>query len=115
MRKFPLFLFLAPSLSLLASCGGGGGGSTITNHFSVASPANIPTGMPFNFTLKALDDSNQTVTSYSGTVHFTSTDPRAQLPADATLQSGTKIFSATLTTASGQTITATDKATSSIT
>ena len=115
MRKFPLFLFLAPSLSLLASCGGGGGGSTITNHFSVASPANIPNGMPFNFTVNALDASNQTVTSYSGTVHFTSTDPHALLPADSTLVSGTNVSSATLTTAGSQMITATDKATSSIT
>ena len=116
MKKFSLFLFLASSLSLLDSCGGGGGTTTTpATHFSVSSPANIPLGMPFNFTVNALDTSNQTVTSYSGTVHFTSTDPHAQLPADSTLQSGIKIFSATLTTAGNQMITATDKATSSIT
>jgi len=117
MKKFLLFLFLASSLSLLDSCGGG----TITTppppatHFSVSSPANIPIGMPFNFTVQALDSSNQTVMSYSGTVHFTSTDPHALLPADSTLVSGTNVFSATLTTAGNQMITATDKATSSIT
>jgi len=48
-------------------------------------------------------------------VHFTSTDPHSQLPPDSTLVSGTKIFSATLTTGGNQTITTTEKATSSIT
>src|SRR5213082_392107 len=50
----------------------------------------------------------------SGTVHFTSTDPRVQLPPDSTLSSGTRVFSATLTTAGGQMITATDAAKASI-
>jgi len=62
----------------------------------------------------ALDASNHTVTSYSGTVHFTSTDPHAQLPPDSTLGSGTQTLPAELTTAGNQTITAADKATSSI-
>lgn len=115
MKKFSLFLFLASSLSLLDSCGGGGTTTTPATHFSVSTPANIPTGMPFNFTVNAVDASNQTVTSYSGTVHFTSTDPHALLPADSTLVSGTNVSSATLTTAGSQMITATDKSTSSIT
>jgi len=63
----------------------------------------------------ALDASNQAVTNYSGTVHFTSTDPHSQLPPDSTLVSGTKVFSATLTTGGSQMITTIDKAASSIT
>jgi hypothetical protein len=81
----------------------------------VSGPAFIPSGTSFNFTVTALDASNNTVTSYSGTIHFTSTDPHAQLPPDSTLVSGSKIFSATLTTAGSQMITATDTATASIT
>ena len=84
-------------------------------HFSVSGPANIPSGTSFQFTVTALDASNHAVTNYSGTVHFTSTDPHSQLPADSPLVSGTRIFSATLATGGNQMITATDKATSSVT
>jgi pectate lyase-like protein len=121
VKKFSLFLFLASSLSLLDACGGGGGTTTppppppIATHFSVSSPANTPNATSLSFTVTALDASNQTVTNYSGTVHFTSTDPHAQLPPDSTLVSGTKVFSATLTTAGIQMITATDTANPSIT
>jgi hypothetical protein len=118
MNKFLWFPVLASSLSLLSACGGGGGASPppppTATHFSVSAPANTPSSTSFNFMVTALDASNHTLTNYSGTVHFTSTDLYAQLPADSTLESGTKVFSATLTTAGSQTITATDTATSSI-
>jgi hypothetical protein len=117
MRKYSLSLFLASSLSLLGACGGGGssnsGGGNAT-HFSVSGPANIPSGTFFNFIVTALDASNKSVTSYSGTVHFTSTDPHAQLPPDSKLISGSNSFSATVTTAGNQMITATDTATATI-
>src|SRR5713226_26094 len=83
-------------------------------HFSISGPANVPSGISFNFTVTALDASNNTVTAYSGTVHFTTTDPHAQLPPDSTLASGSKVFAAILTTAGNQVITATDTATASI-
>jgi hypothetical protein len=54
-------------------------------------------------------------TGYTGTVHFTSSDGVANLPADSTLSSGAGTFTETPTVAGGQTITATDTATSSIT
>ncbi len=104
----------------LMCTGAGGSGSGAASvkvtaiHFSVSGPANIPSGISFNFTVTALDASNNTVTTYSGTVHFTSTDPHAQLPSDSTLVSGSKVFSATLTTAGSQMIAATDTATASI-
>jgi hypothetical protein len=117
MKRSALFLLLAATLSLFGGCGGGGvkpGGGGAT-HFSVTVPAYIPSGTSFHITVTALDASNNRVTSFSGTVHFTSTDPHAQLPPDSMLVSGTNLFSVTLATAGNQTIAATDSATSSLT
>jgi hypothetical protein len=79
-------------------------------HFSVSAPASSTAGNSFGFTVTALDASNHTATGYTGTVHFTSTDGQAGLPGDATLTNGVGTFTATLKTAGGQTITATDTA-----
>jgi len=117
LKSSPPFLPLA-LLGLLNACGGGGTPPPpppTAPHFSVSGPINIPSGIYFQFTVTALDASNQAVTNYSGTVHFTSTDPHSQLPPDSTLVSGTKVFSATLTTGGSQMITTIDKAASSIT
>ncbi len=84
-------------------------------HFTVSAPATATAGTAFNFTVTALDASNATATAYSGTVHFTSTDGQAVLPANATLTNGVGIFSATLKTSGARTITATDTLTASIT
>ena len=84
-------------------------------HFAVSTPASATAGSAFSFTVTALDQINNTVTGYSGTVHFTSSDGTATLPANSTLTNGVGTFSATLRTAGGQTITATDTVTSSIT
>jgi hypothetical protein len=118
VKKSSLSLIVTSSLCLLSACGGGGGGTppppAPATHFSVTGPANIPTGTFFNVTVTALDASNNPVTDYSGSVHFTSSDPRAQLPQDSSVASGNQAFSASLITAGNQTITATDKTTSSI-
>ncbi len=84
-------------------------------HFSVSTVSSASSGTPFNFTVTALDSSNNTFTTYAGTVHFTSTDLQAVLPAKATLTNGTGTFAATLKTVGSQTITATDTVTVSIT
>jgi autotransporter-associated beta strand protein len=84
-------------------------------HFTVTAPSTATAGTAFNFTVTALDANNNTVTNYSGTVHFTSTDAQATLPANSTLTNGTGTFSATLKTGGNQTLTATDTTTSSIT
>ena len=84
-------------------------------HFSVSAPASATAGTAFSFTVTALDAGNATVTSYAGTVHFTSSDGSAVLPADSTLTNGVGTFSATLITAGSQTITATDTGNTSIT
>jgi hypothetical protein len=87
----------------------------VATHFSVTAPANATAGIAFNFTVTALDAGNNTVTTYSGTVHFTSTDAQASLPANSMLTNGSGTFSATLMTTGPQTITATDTASASIT
>jgi hypothetical protein len=84
-------------------------------HFSVTAPATATAGTPVSVTVTALDQFGNTDTSYAGTVHLTSNDPAAVLPADATLTSGTGNFNVTLKTAGSRTVTATDTATASIT
>lgn len=84
-------------------------------HFVVSAPASATLGTGFNFTVTAQDVFNNTATGYGGTVHFTSSDGVATLPANSTLTSGVSMFSATLNTVSNQTLTATDTVTGSIT
>ncbi|HEX2988306.1 MAG TPA: hypothetical protein VHS06_09065 [Chloroflexota bacterium] len=84
-------------------------------HLAVLAPNSATSGTAFNFTVTALDQFNNTATGYTGTVHFTSNDSAAVLPADSTLTNGTKAFSATLKTAGSRAITTTDKDNASIT
>jgi hypothetical protein len=63
----------------------------------------------------ALEPFNNTATGYTGTAHFTSTDPTAALPANTTLTAGAGTFSATFNRSGNQTVTATDTVTGSIT
>jgi hypothetical protein len=89
--------------------------SGAATHFSVTAPASVTAGTAFNITVTALDALNNVATSYAGTVHFTSSDPQADLPPNSTLLNGSNTFPAALKTAGSQTITATDTATASIT
>jgi hypothetical protein len=84
-------------------------------HFGVVAPADVVAGTPFNVTVTALDATDQTASGYSGTVHLTSSDGAAVLPADVTLTNGVGIVSVTLATAGDQTVTATDTVSASIT
>ncbi|HYW47779.1 MAG TPA: hypothetical protein VE959_33230 [Bryobacteraceae bacterium] len=84
-------------------------------HFSVLAPSTATGGTPFNFMVSALDADNVLVPAYTGTVHFTSSDAAAVLPADSMLSAGVRNLSATLRTGGNQTITATDAANSGIT
>ncbi|HEY9287957.1 MAG TPA: right-handed parallel beta-helix repeat-containing protein, partial [Candidatus Dormibacteraeota bacterium] len=78
-------------------------------------------GDPHSVTVTALDPYNNTATAYSGTVHFTSSDGHAGLPANYTFTTGTgndngvHSFTATLKTGGTQSLTATDTVTSTIT
>jgi hypothetical protein len=81
------------------------------SHFEIRAPASATAGTAFQFTVTAEDKFNNTVTLYSGTVHFTSSQSTAALPANATLTGGKGIFSATLNIkGSDQKLQATDTA-----
>ena len=83
--------------------------------FALTAPATANAGTSFAFTVAAKDQFGNIATGYAGTVHFTSSDTGAVLPADSTLATGTGSFSATLAATGSQTITATDTVTQSIT
>src|SRR5712692_4350147 len=107
MKKFLLFLLFV-SVWLIAGCGSASSAPppptpAVATHFSVSTPATEAAGTPFSVTVTALDASNNVVGSYSATVHFTSTDSQAVLPANSPLTNGTGTFSVTLKTASAET------------
>ena len=84
--------------------------------FSVTSAASTP-GTPFALTVTAQNPATGTHTSFAGTVHFTSTDSSAVLPANYTFvpsDKGVHVFNVTLTTP-GSSVTATDTVNSAIT
>lgn len=83
--------------------------------FAVTTPPTVNQGMAFDVEVVALDANGFRDPSYAGTVHFTSTDPNADLPADVTLVAGRGTFSATLNDIGDQQITATDTVTPAIT
>jgi hypothetical protein len=94
------------------------GNRNAATHFQVSAPANATAGMPFTITVTALTAGNELYALYTGTVHFTSSDAQAVLPANYTFTKGdvgVHTFTVTLKTAGSQTIHATDKKTSSIT
>lgn len=70
-----------------------------------------PPGPGFSVTVAAYDAGNHPVPSYSGTVHVTSSDPAATLPADTTLVNGTTTFDVTLATSGSQSVTVVDTVT----
>ncbi len=90
-------------------------GPAAATHFAVTAPSSATVGTGVGFTVTALDSFNNTAATYGGTVHFSSSDVAAVLPANATLANGMGTFTATPMTAASQTITATDTLTASIT
>jgi hypothetical protein len=82
-----------------------------TTHFRIDVAPQATEGEVLNVTVEALDGSNNVDPGYTGTVHFTSTDARALLPADVNFtpaDAGVKTFHVTLESPGLQTITATD-------
>src|SRR5205085_12283946 len=92
-------------------------GAAAATHVSVSAAGSATAGTALSLPDAPPDAFNNTATGYAGTVHFTSTDGAATLPADSTLVSGVKTFTnaVTLKTAGSRTITATDTLTGSIT
>jgi len=89
--------------------------SLIATKFKIVTPATVTAGVPFVVSVTAVDNYGNTVPGYTGTVHFTSADPAATLPANATLTNGAGTFSATLTKVGAIVIKATDTVKSTIT
>jgi hypothetical protein len=88
---------------------------TVT-HFGVFSLGPTLPGVATPVVVVALDASNQVVSGYTGTVHFTSSDSSATLPADYTFSAadnGVHVFNVTFGTSGRQTLTATDTSNSS--
>jgi cytochrome c oxidase assembly protein Cox11 len=96
----------------MAGCGN-------ASQFQLSAPASIGAAAPFSITVTAQTASNTTFTGYSGTVHFTSSDPQAVLPADYTFvpsDQGVHTFTGVLLgTLGAQSITATDRSSTAIT
>ncbi|HKF49534.1 MAG TPA: choice-of-anchor Q domain-containing protein [Terracidiphilus sp.] len=73
------------------------------------------TGWPLPLKVAVLDQFGNRVASFADTLHFSSSDLSATLPADSTLSNGTSTFSVTFNAAGSQTITVTDLANLSLT
>jgi parallel beta-helix repeat protein len=82
---------------------------------TVSAPASATAGSAFTVTVTAKDAFNNTATAYTGTVHFTSSDALASLPADGAVPGGSTTFAATLNTGGAQSLIATDTVSASIT
>ena len=85
---------------------------------SLAAPTSATAGTPLSLTVTAENAAGGTDVGYLGTIHFTSSDLQAGLPANYTFTSadlGTHTFSVTLKTAGSESITATDTSTPAIT
>lgn len=75
-------------------------------------------GVPLDLTVTAYDVYGNVATSYVGTLHFTSSDVSAQLPADYSFtpaDKGVHSFKVVLKTKGQQTITVTDSLSGSLT
>ncbi len=84
----------------------------------VGFPSPTTAGVAGSFTVTLKDPNGNVASSYVGSVHFTSTDGKAALPANYTFtaaDAGVHSFSATLKTAGTQLLTATDTTTASLT
>ncbi len=83
-------------------------------HFAISGPSSITAGNTLIMTLTALNQLNNTATTYTGTVHFSSSDAQALVPSNLTLANGVGTFDITFKTAGNQTVTAIDTVTASI-
>jgi hypothetical protein len=80
-------------------------------------PSAVTAGTSATFTVAAVDANGKTVPGYRGTVHFTSSDGQAAVPANYTFtaaDNGVHTFSVTLKTAGTRALTATDMTTTSV-
>jgi hypothetical protein len=87
--------------------------------FVITAPSSVTAGVSFSLTVKVEDAYGNVVTNFSGTIHFSSTDPRARLPHNYTFTAadqGVHTFTGlVLRTKGKQTITITDTLDSAVT
>ncbi len=91
----------------------------LPTRFIIGAPITEPVGTPFAIAVTPVDRNNQALPGYFGTVHLTSSDPAATLPADYTFKTATDIgahtFVVTLNTIGSQAVTVGDTTTTTIT
>jgi hypothetical protein len=89
-------------------------GELLSPHFLLSGPATpVTAGKLFGVTVTAVDPGNNLVPGYTGTIHFNSTDPLAQLPPSFVFTAGNHGqhgFAVTLKKVGSRTIIATDTA-----
>lgn len=117
MRRIRSLLCVTLASAALCSCGGdgasGNSGSTAggapppvsATKFSV-SPASgsVTSGTALSVTVQALDDSNNLVTSFAGTLEVSSSDTKAVIAGSLSLSGGKATFLVTFNTLGNQTI-----------
>ena len=103
VHTFTATLNTAGTATLMVSDSNGDAGSAkitvnpgVVNRLRVSNQTSVTGGVPFFVTVTAQDSWGNTVTGYTGTVHFSSDDSLAVLPANSTLSNGTGAFSVTL-------------------
>ena len=92
--------------------------TSLATHLSITMPAQLNSGSPVSITITALDLTNAIAPDYRGTIHFTSSDSSAILPADYTFTAadqGTHTFTGTFISVQPLTVTVTDTAKATIT
>ena len=108
----------SPVANLVVQSLDGGSATPVTNDHLVLSGSTTETaGASFNITVVAQNSSNATDAGYLGTIHFSSSDVQAGLPANYTFtaaDAGSHTFSITLKTAGGQSVSAVDTTNSSV-
>jgi ELWxxDGT repeat protein len=126
VHTFSAVLKTAGTASLTASDGsilGSENGITVdpaaVSQLTLAAPSSTVAGSSFSITVTARDPYNNVATGYSGTVAFSSSDTKANLPAKYTFTTGnagsSSFTGVALKTAGTQPVTAADTATASIT
>lgn len=86
--------------------------------FVLSAPSSVMPGQAFSLTVTVEDAYGNIVTGYTGTIHFSSSDNKATLPANYTFtasDSGVHTFTGLVKKAGNQTVTVTDTKKSSIT
>jgi sugar lactone lactonase YvrE len=109
-------LFIAGTQTLTASDGTLSGGAVVmvvpgaAVSLLLSGPSQVQAGIPFTVTVTAYDAWGNVATGYTGTVHFTSDDTMAVLPADSTFAGGIQTFSITLNTPGARQVAVNDTA-----